>query len=134
MSIIGFDSRDILRSKIVKPSWYKVRINKVSEANSKKGDSTNYLIDDAEIVCDDETGDTEFAGVPTPYWNFNSKAKGFMIPFFEAISGEKIEAGTRMQWNNALEGKEIAVQIVNEMFEGRPVNRMTHNYRTPMSK
>ena len=134
MGVIGFSNRDILRSKIVKPSWYKVRINQVSEMNSKKGDSINYRIDDAEIVCDDETGDTEFTGVPTPFWLFNSQAKGFMIPFFESITGEKIEDGTRMAWGTALHGKEVAVQIVNEMYEGRLVNKMTHNYRVPMMK
>lgn len=134
MSVITFSQRDILRGKVVKPSWYKVRINKVSEKNSAKGDSVNYMVDDAEIVCDDDTGETEFAGVPVPFWLFNSKASGFMIPFFEALSGEKIEPGTRMQWNSSLEGKEVAVQIVNDNYEGRVVNKMTHNYRTPLSK
>lgn len=128
MSIIDFSKRDILRSTIVDPGYYLVQIQKVSESISKKGNSTNYVIDEAEIICD-ESGGTKFAGVPVPYWGFNSLAKGFMIPFFEAIEGEKIEDGSRMQWSNALEGKKVYVMIDNEMFEGRPVNKQKHMYK-----
>lgn len=128
MGIIEFSQREILKGKVVKPGFYLVEIDKVSESPSKDGASINYRIDEATIL-EDEGGDKEFAGVPTPYWNYNSKNPRFMIPFFEAITGEKIEAGTRIGWGSQLQGKKLYVFIDNDKFEGRPVNRIKDDYK-----
>lgn len=130
MAVIDFTEKDLLRGKVVKPNYYLVEIGSASEPMSKDGGSTNYLIDDATIL-EDETGDKEFTGVPTPRWSFNSKAKGFMIPFFESLNGgEKIEANSRMRFDNSsLQGKKIYVFIGNKEYEGRMVNEIHNKYK-----
>jgi hypothetical protein len=128
MPMVDFSDKDLLRSKIVPPAWYRVRIETTGEAPSSKGDSTNYLLE-GTILHDADTGNTDLNGVPTPYWNFNSKAKGFMVGFFQAL-GVDIVAGQRYELKHA-EGKEIDVFIENDTWEGRVVNRINHKYRTP---
>jgi len=126
MPVVSFSSRDINRGKIITPAWYRVRVDAVTEAPSKDGNSVNYNVD-ATIICDAQTGSTENADIPTPYWNFNSKAMGFMIPFMQAL-GVDVEPGVRFELNNAV-GQELEVFIENDLYEGRTVNRMNHKYR-----
>ena len=128
MPLIDFTARDINRGRVVTPAWYRVRIDAITEATSKDGNSTNYNVE-GTILHDADTGSTEFADVPTPYWNFNSKAKGFMIPFVQAL-GADVEPGSRFELRNA-EGKSIDLKINNDMYEGRMVNRVNHEYRKP---
>ena len=124
--LVEFSQEDILRSKIIKPAWYRVRINKVTEALSKNGDSTNWILE-GKVLHDADTGDKEFENVPSPYWNLNSKAKGFMVGFFASL-GVEILPGTRVDFKNA-EGRELDVFVENEMYENRMVNRINHKYR-----
>lgn len=124
--IIEFTREDLLRSKIVNPAWYRVRIDSVETALSKNGDSTNIILKGV-ILFDADTGSTEFADVPTPYWNFNTKAKGFMVGFFNAL-GVEINEGSRVDFD-AVVGKEVEVFIENDLFEGKVVNRINHKYR-----
>lgn len=126
--IIEFSSDDLLRGKIITPGWYRVKIGSVRDALSKAGDSTNYILE-GRVLHNADDGSVEFAGVPTPYWNFNSKAKGFMVGFFQAL-GQEVKDGVRFELKHA-EGKEIDVFIENDMFEGRLVNRINHKYRQP---
>ena len=130
MPIVEFSNEDILRSKIVDPAWYRVRIDSVDEGMSKAGDSTNYRIS-GTILRNADDGSDKFSNVPAPLWIFNSKAKGFMVGFFESLGGE-VAPGARFDFANAV-GKEIDVFIENEMYEGRMVNRINHKYRAPRS-
>ncbi len=125
---VDFSSRDINKGKIITPSWYRVRIDGVAEAPSKDGQSTNWNME-GTILYDADTKDTEFAEMPTPYWNFNSKAKGFMIGLFESL-GVAVEAGSRYDLNSMI-GKTVDVFVENDMYEGRLVNRINHKYRKP---
>jgi len=127
MPAIDFATEDIQRGKLIRPAWYRVHIDEVTEALSKNGDSTNYLVKGTIVRNADTPSDTEFDGFPTPYWNFNSKAKGFMIGFF-AENGIEVEAGKRYDIA-AFVGKEIEVMIENELYEGRMINRINHKYR-----
>jgi len=104
-----------------------VTINTVSEAMSKDGKSKNYIIDDAEIIKDADNGSTQFAGVPLPFWTFNSKRPDFMIPFFAAL-GVTIEEGTKLDWS-AVANKKIVVFIGNGEFDGRLQNQVKGSYR-----
>ena len=126
MPVIDFSDRDILRSKVITPAWYRVRIDTTGEAPSKNGDSTNWTVE-GTVLYNADNGDKEFAGCPTPYWNFNSKAKGFMVGFFSSL-GAEVKGGSRFELKNS-EGKEIDVFIENDTYEGRLVNRMNHKYR-----
>lgn len=128
MPIIEFSDKDILRSKLITPGWYRVRIDATTEAASKDGSSMNYGVE-GTVLFNADSGDKEFAGCPTPYWNFNSKAKGFMVGFFQAL-GADVVTGARFDLKNS-EGKEIDVFIENDLYEGRMVNRLNHKYHLP---
>lgn len=117
--------RDIDRSKLVTPNWYRIRIDAVNSAPSKNSDSMNHTIE-GTIICD-WMDDTTFAGVPTPYLNFNTKAAGFAIPFLEACDIE-VGAGKRYDMG-ALAGKELEAFIGNGDYNGRTVNQMGNQFR-----
>ena len=124
--IIEFSERDILRSKVIQPGWYRVHIDSVGESLSKDGNSTNWPLE-GTVLFNADTGDKEFAGCPAPYWNFNSKARGFMIGFFASL-GVEVKKDSRFELNNVA-GKELDVFIENDTYEGRLVNRINHKYR-----
>lgn len=138
MPIIEISEKDFLRGVIVEPAWYRVRIDDVAEALSANGNSMNYTVD-GTILFNGDTGATKYtnsegkevkiAGVPTPYWNFNSKALGFAIGFLEAL-GAQPEPGKRVELA-AAKGKEIDLYIENDTYQGRLVNRTNHKYRKP---
>lgn len=138
MPIIEISEKDFLRGVVVPPAWYRVRIDEVSEAISSNGGSMNYPIE-GTILFNGDTGATKFtdsegkernlAGVPTPYWNLNSKAMGFAIGLLEAL-GATPEPGKRVDLN-AAKGKEIDLFIENDTYQGRLVNRTNHKYRKP---
>lgn len=124
--MIEISDKDILRSRLITPGWYRVRIDSVNEALSKAGDSTNFVVD--ATVLKGADGSEEYAGCPTPYWNFNSKAPGFVVGFLASL-GVDPKAG-RYDLAKSV-GKEIEIFIKNEMYEGRMVNKMNHEYRAP---
>lgn len=134
MPIIEFSDNDILRTKIVTPDWYRVRVNSVGTkpSTSQNPDTTTIWPIEGTILYNANTGSKEFAGVPTPAgWNFNDnpRARGFMVGFFEAL-GVEVKSGVRLELKNS-EGKELDVFIENDIFEGRTINRINHKYRKP---
>jgi len=132
MPIVSFSDRDILRGKILTPSWYRVRIDSVGQAPSASGTSINFPME-GTVLFDAESGSTEFAGCPTPGgWNFNDKALGFAIGFLQAL-GQEVTPGKRFELKSA-ESKEIDVFIENDTYQGRVVNRINHKYRKPVEK
>jgi len=133
--IIEFDEQDFLRSKIVTPGWYRVRIDNVGEKPSKgtNADTTKIFPMSGVILFNAENGSEEFSGVPTPpSWNFNDNpnAKGFIIGFLKAVTGDPNFHDKRIELK-AAEGKQVDVFIENDQYEGRIVNRINHQYRTP---
>jgi len=131
MPIIEISERDILRSTIVIPSWYRVRIESVGQKPAANGLSTNYPIE-GTILYDADSGDKKFTGVPTPSsWQFNSIAIGMSVGFLRAL-GVEIVPGMKVELKNA-EGKEIDVFIENDLYEGRQVNKINHKYRVPQA-
>jgi|SRR6185295_1680881 len=128
MPIIQFSDRDVLRGEVVKPSWYRMRIDSVGEAPAKPSDkapSTNYPIE-GTILFNGDNGDTEFANTPID-WNFNSKAMGFAVGFLQSF-GVEVKAGVRFDLKSA-EGRELDVYVENDTYQGRIVNRVNHKYR-----
>src|SRR5712691_4231301 len=133
MPIIEFTAKDLLRTRILPPAWYRVLIEGVSERLSKNGDSTNWVLE-GTIQFNADNGDKEFAGVPAPYWGFNSKVKDYFMPGFFAALGNPPDpkTGSRFELSNTV-GKEIDVFIENATYEGRLVNRINHKYRAVRS-
>jgi hypothetical protein len=131
MPIISFSDDDILRTKIVTPSWYVVRVEHILQKNSKGDNPETTTIWPVEgKILRNENGNEEFAGVPTPAgWNFNDnpKAKGFILGFLSALDVE-VKPGQRIELS-AAEGQELLVFIENDMFEGRVINRINHKYK-----
>jgi hypothetical protein len=127
MPAISFDANDINRGKIVEPGNYVLEIGDLTEATSKNGDSTNWVFENSKIIQNADNGSVDFAGVPMAI-RFNSKAKGFMIGFLAALSGEDVQPGARYELKQA-EGKKIIAKIVNEAYEGRIINKIDHVYR-----
>ena len=125
MPIVSFSEGDMLRGKVVDPAWYQVRIESVGEGPSKDGGSINYPVE-GTIICDADSGDTKFAGVPLT-WNFNSKAMGFAVGFLQAF-GVEVKPDTRFDLNNA-SGKVLEVFVENGEYQGRIMNRVNHKYR-----
>lgn len=118
---IRLTQRDFLAGKIVEPAFYLVNIDDVEKELSKAGDSTNYILK-GTIIKNFDSGSTEFAGVPTPRWAFNSKAPGFFIPLYlsmgiEVKPDDEIEPLT-------LKGMQAVVFIKNDTYEDRPVNSL----------
>jgi hypothetical protein len=126
MPPVTFTARDLLKGKVVKPSYYRVRIDGVEERLSANGASTNWFIE-GTILKDADSGSEEFAGVPTPHWMFNSKALGFAVPLLDEFDVE-VKPGMRFDFAS-LAGKECDVFIGNKTYEGRLVNEINHQYR-----
>lgn len=127
MPFVEFSDRDLLKSTIVEPAWYRVKIESVGEAPSKDGGSTNYPVE-GTILFNGDTGDVKFRNVPLT-WNFNSKAIGFAIGFLEAF-GVTPKAGQRVDLA-AAQGGEIDVFVENDTYNNRMMNRVNHKYRAP---
>lgn len=127
MPVIDFTAEDFLRGKIVEPAWYRVKVGNLSESLSKAGDSTNLVFEDSKILCNADTGSQENTGVMVSI-RFNTKAKGFMIGFLQAL-GAELTPGARFELK-AAEDKEVDIFIGNKMYEGRLQNDVTNQYRT----
>lgn len=128
MPILEFSTREILRSKIVEPGFYRVKIESVGEKPSKTGDSINYPME-GTILFNADNGDTKFRGVPID-WLFNSKGQGFIIPFIQAVTGEEVQAGKRIELK-AAENQEVDIFITTGMWNNRPKNEVGGQYRVP---
>jgi len=127
--IITFSEKDILSSKIVTPSWYRVIIEEVEDKMSKDNTSTNSWLK-GKILFNADDGSTEFANVPTPFlWMFNSKGAWAVVGLLKTM-GFTVEAGKRADLS-ALVGKQVDAFIGNELYNGAMQNKMTGMYREP---
>ncbi len=123
---VKFSQEDMKRGTLLDVEWYTVQIDEVTEAIAKNGQSTNYVLK-GTILRNATTGDSKYNGFPMPYWNFNSKAPGFMIGFFKAL-GIEPEADKAYDLK-ASEGKVLDVFIEHDVYNGQTVNRINHKYR-----
>jgi hypothetical protein len=126
---VSFSDSDLLRNKILPPSWYKLRIDSVSEwSPTKAGDSNNCLME-CIVLNNADTNETEgIAGVPvTLQFNDKPKARGFIEGFLSSL-GVDIAANARYDLQSA-SGKTIEAFVENETYEGRIRNRVNHKYR-----
>jgi len=123
--LIEFSNDDMLRGKIVEPAWYEMEITDVVSKISSKGDSTNYVVT-GRVVKNSDDGSDKFAGVPVT-WNFNSKAKGFMVGYFNALG---IEVGAGRPSNlGATVGERLDVYVEPGEYENKVRNQVNHKYR-----
>lgn len=127
MPLVEFTDSDLLRNKIISPSWYRVELTTVSEWTPSKAGTSNNCTIEGTVVMNADTGDKEFAGVPISIlFNDSPKARGFIEGFFRGL-GEDVQPG-RYDLKVAA-GKSIDCFVENETYEGRVRNRINHKYR-----
>lgn len=139
MPTIQFSKRDLLRDKLVTPSWYRVLIDTIGEWTPSKDQKSLNMIVEGTILCDAENGSEEFKDVPIGgmgAWSFNTKAQGFALGLIKAcaqqlgVEPDQIDHTTKIEMK-LLEGKVVDVHIINDSYEGRMKNKVDHGYRAP---
>ena len=115
--MLDFAETDIKRGVILPADWYKFKIESYRSELSKAGDSTNYIY---ELVS--QNANEKFNNIPITH-RFNSKAKGFMIPFLDAC-GANVKPGTKYDPNNCV-GKAIQAYARVGEYNGNPKNELT---------
>jgi hypothetical protein len=123
--IISFTEEELLQGTVLDPSWYRVRVSSVGQKLSKDQGSTNYPTE-AVVICDANTGDTKFAGVPI-IWNFNSKYMKAASSFLQAFGLTPVP-GQQYALSDT-EGKEVEMFVANKEYNNRVVNDFPHQYR-----
>ncbi len=116
MAKIRISPEDILRSKTIKPGWYRATVKRVGEKPAKTDGSTTWPIDFSIIT------EGEFAGVPVSTV-FSEKAPGFAIKFIEACGGKIDKDGGEMELSRAV-GKELEIFVDNDLYDGRLTNKI----------
>ena len=115
MPVIQFTPADVLRSKILDTGWYGSLIKKVEAAASKNGDSVNYTV----------TFEIENMEGKEIERYFNSKAISMLLPLIAAVTGKQIKAENFQFDTDELVNKKVDCKVVTEIYEGRPVNKVT---------
>lgn len=141
MPIVQFSNRDLLRDKIVTPAWYRILIDTVGEwTPSKDGGSQNMIVE-GTILFNADDGTLEFKDVPIGgpgAWSFNSKATGFALGLAKSLAvqcgynPDEIDKDTRIDFKH-FEGKQVDVFVINDTYQGRMKNKVSHQYRAPVS-
>lgn len=125
--LFEFSQKDILRNVILAPAWYRLKVDDVTYKQAANGQSTNIRV---ELVAlkNAETGVTEnIEGVPFSVF-YNSLAIGMAIPFVEALTGEPVKPGMRIDID-AAKGQEIEGFVEPKLVEGRQMNTVSNKWR-----
>jgi len=118
---------DLSASTIVEPAWYRVHVDDVEDKPNNKGTGTNSWLK-GKIVCNADTGDKKFEGVPTPFlWMISSNGIMFAAALFRSI-GVELEVGKRYD-TGAFKSRDLEAFIGNELYEGLMQNKMMGKYR-----
>lgn len=127
MGMLDITPKDAMRGVNIDPSgWYTVRIDTVGENTpSKKGDSENIMLE-GTILQNADNGDTKYAGYPTPFWLFNTKAGGFAVGLLRACGHEVVPGRVNLK---VVEGQTLDVFIKTEEYEGKFNSKVDHQYR-----
>ena len=115
-------AKDVLRSKAVKPGLYILNIDKISQGPGKKDPTANTTTINMSIESG-PGGDTTFTGVPVDHY-LSEKAPGAGINFIESVTGQPIpETGVNPDLDGCV-GRKVKAYIKNEMYGGRPTNKV----------
>jgi len=120
--MIHVTKADLLKGQMLPPGWKKAEVQAVYAKPSKDQESVNYWI--VFAFLDDPDG-------RTIEHNFNSKALGISLQnFLAACKGMPLaEFMTAFPKSADIDlestiGKQLHVKTKNEIFEGRPVNKI----------
>lgn len=128
MTIVRFSASELLRDQVADPAWYVLSIDEHRTWTPTKDGMSNNCHFDTVIVCNADTGDTTFAGVPIVL-QFNDKptAGGFIRAFLRAL-GVDVKFDTDYNLNRAV-GQKIEAFVENSEWQGRITNKVNHKYR-----
>lgn len=114
----GVSKEDLLRSKVVPPTWYLCTVKNISQGpGTNDPSSTTTTI---ELIIKDAP-DKQYLGVPLRYW-LSEKAAGLSVAFLEAVSGKKIPDGGLNLDLAACIGRDVKVYVTNEKYRNRLQN------------
>lgn len=116
MPSITISREDMLRSKTIKPEWYKAKVKRVGEKPAKTDGSTTWPVDFIIVTPG------EFEGVPVNTV-FSEKAPGFAVKFIEACGGTIGKDGGSFDLARA-EGKELMIYVDNDVYDSRLTNKV----------
>ncbi len=117
MAMFNVTPEDMMVGKAVDPGWYPVEISEVKDSFAKKDNSQLTT-----VIC--KIIGAREAGVKL-YLRFSEKAPGFVVPFVEALSGQKFDAaGGKVELNSSLVGRQLEVCVQRGEYNGKPTNEV----------
>jgi len=111
---------DMLRSKVLDPGWYKIKVVKMWEEKASDGESMNTWIEGKVISGPAQKDGSNIVDTPTRRC-FSEKAPGMATPFLRAIGCNVTENGFSGDIEKGI-GQEILAYNENRMYEGRMMN------------
>lgn len=108
---------DLLKSKILEPGWYKVKINDVAVKEAKTDGSTVYNLEMTVIGGPSQKDGVSPVGIKV-FRTYSEKAPGFAVKLFQAL-GAKIdpEKGAEVDFAGTV-GRELGAYIKNDLYKG----------------
>jgi hypothetical protein len=106
---------DVKRSKLVAPGWYVTLVQNVAREPNKQGDSFNIIVD-----FEGQEGASEGA-IARVY--FSEKAPGIALPFVEALTGQKVNEETGIDFDfSSAKGRKLKALWDQDEWQGRKKN------------
>jgi hypothetical protein len=108
---------DLLKSKILEPGWYKV---KITNATSKPASTDGSIVYTLEMVV--TSGPKQKDGAMPAglklFRTYSEKAPGFAVKLFQAL-GAKIdpEKGAEVDFASTV-GRELGAYVKNDLYKG----------------
>jgi hypothetical protein len=127
MPFINFSEATLKQGQLIVPGWYAAEVISIDVKPPKSGgDSLNY-VPTFRIVTKGSAFNQELMHT------FNTQALGRMCPFVAAVMEKPLKEiiasldGGELQFDtDAAIGKTIQIQIINEEYQGRQVNRVNN--------
>jgi len=109
---------DLLKSKILEPSWYSAKVRGTATKPAGTDGSTVYTVEMIVTGGPNQKDGSSPIGVPL-YKTYSGKAPGFAVKFFQVL-GAQIDpnkASTDVDFD-AAKDREIKVFIKNDLWKG----------------
>lgn len=118
MSLITFEESDLKRGVLLDPGMYDVNIVHYKEVADKNGAPLHKF---RYETFGHENPDFNDVSV---FDQFSSKAMGFFVPVWEAVTGAKPVAGESYD-PEYIVNKSMRISINREIYEGTPQNKVS---------
>lgn len=126
---INFSKGDLLQGQAITPGWYKGTIIKdeIKVENNRIDNAITLNFEDPTLAEDDRT-------IVHTFYNAIDKGKGFLVIYMSALLNKPVKELTEGLEKGQMYGfsigegknvgKKIQFKLTNEMFNGRPQNRV----------